>query len=585
MATKKKEVIDAFSLVSDDPAVPRPRLHKLIIKNFRTVGSIPLEIELDEIVVLVGPNNVGKSTILRAYEVAMKQGSKEGKLSIDDFPYGKVDPAALPEIELHTIVFTKPGERWIARLENGEDMIRERWIWKSPNEDPKRQGFDVEKGDWDDQAPWGLPTVANSRRPLPHRIEAFSSPDTQAKEISELLLTILREKLKSLRSDDQQETSDYERLLGQIGDLQQKVVQSAQVEIIQIEKAISELLAKVFPKHVIKLDPKIDVDLEKTLTPFKASPELLMGPEDGYLSRISEQGSGARRTLLWTALRYLSESDVAAAASQRPHVLLLDEPEICLHPAAIREARKVLYDLPKSGNWQVMITTHSPVFIDLSQDNTTVVRVDRGGDNAVRSTTLFKPSKAKLDEDDKKNMKALNACDPYVNEFFFGSNIVIVEGDTEYTAFCLMQEIQPEKYSNLHIIRARGKGIIATLMKVLNQFSASYGVLHDSDTPMVGEAKNPAWGMNKSILLEKSRAADGRVRHVACLTDFEVALFGKIQKADKPYNALLKLRDNDALQVAVSKLLDSLISDSEPPANCRRWSSIEELEQYVAELD
>ncbi|UWE17167.1 ATP-binding protein [Herbaspirillum huttiense] len=60
MATKKKEVIEVVSLASEDPAVPRPRLHKLIIKNFRTVGPVPLEIELDEIVVLVGPNNVGK---------------------------------------------------------------------------------------------------------------------------------------------------------------------------------------------------------------------------------------------------------------------------------------------------------------------------------------------------------------------------------------------------------------------------------------------------------------------------------------------------------------------------------------------
>ncbi|UWE17168.1 hypothetical protein [Herbaspirillum huttiense] len=121
-------------------------------------------------------------------------------------------------------------------------------------------------------------------------------------------------------------------------------------------------------------------------------------------------------------------------------------------------------------------------------------------------------------------------------------------------------------------------------MKVLNQFSTSYGVLHDSDTPMAGDTKNPAWGMNKTILLEKARAAEGRVRHVACLTDFEVALFGKIQKTDKPYNALLKLRENEELQSAVSKLLDSLISDTEPPANCKRWSSIEELEKYVAEL-
>ena len=112
MAKAKKEATtDSVSLDPEDPATPRPRLHKLIIKNFRAIGNAPVEIELDEIVVLVGPNNVGKSSILRAYEVVMKQGSSEGKLQIDDFPNGVVDPNALPEIELQTIVFDNaPGK-------------------------------------------------------------------------------------------------------------------------------------------------------------------------------------------------------------------------------------------------------------------------------------------------------------------------------------------------------------------------------------------------------------------------------------------------------------------------------------------
>lgn len=47
-------------------STPRPRLKKLIIKNFRGIGQTPVTIELDKIVVLVGPNNAGKSSILRA---------------------------------------------------------------------------------------------------------------------------------------------------------------------------------------------------------------------------------------------------------------------------------------------------------------------------------------------------------------------------------------------------------------------------------------------------------------------------------------------------------------------------------------
>jgi len=54
---KKKQKVVA--LVQEGATVNRPRLHKLIIKNFRSIGADPVEIELDNIVVLVGPNNVG----------------------------------------------------------------------------------------------------------------------------------------------------------------------------------------------------------------------------------------------------------------------------------------------------------------------------------------------------------------------------------------------------------------------------------------------------------------------------------------------------------------------------------------------
>ncbi|WP_324031587.1 ATP-dependent nuclease [Aeromonas caviae] len=167
----------------------------------------------------------------------------------------------------------------------------------------------------------------------------------------------------------------------------------------------------------------------------------------------------------------------------------LDEPEICLHPSAIREARNVLYELPENGNWQVMLTSHSPIFIDLSKDNTTIIRVFRNTDNDVESTTLYRPERAKLDVNDKKNLKLMNICDPYVHEFFFGGKQVIVEGDTEYTAFSMMKESYPEKYHHVQIIRARGKGIIPSIAKVLLQFSKSFYILHDADTELTKDGK------------------------------------------------------------------------------------------------
>lgn len=578
MAAKKK-VEESVSFVSEEPT-SRPRLHKLIIQNFRSIGSKKVEIELDDIVVLVGPNNVGKSSILRAYETVMLHGSKEGKLTINDFPNGQVDANNLPTIELHTIVFDRaPGDRWIEATATGEWLIREKWVWDSPSKEPKRQGFDVQKKDWDEQVPWGAPNVANSRRPLPHRIDAFATPEKQTAEITKLITSLLKEKITEIKTSPEQEKSDYELILEKIKDLQTKVVHATESEVKIIENEISDYLGKLFPKHKIKFDAKPESDLENTFQPFKSNAELLMGPEGGYFSTIEHQGSGARRTLLWATLKYLSESQDKKGS--RPHVLLLDEPEICLHPSAIREARSVLYDLPQNGNWQVMITSHSPVFIDLSKNNTTIIRVFRDESSEVKSTTLYRPSRAKLDDDDKKNLKLMNICDPYVHEFFFGGRQVIVEGDTEFTAFSMIKEMHPDLYSDVQIIRARGKGIIPSVAKILLQFSKKFYILHDTDTEFTSKGKkNPAWGMNATLskILDDTEAKK-IVNLVACKTCFETAIFGEEAKDEKPYNALEKIRSNPEIKIKVQQLLNYLICTDgvDLPENCIHWTKIEQL--------
>jgi len=587
MAKTKKIAEPAVGLVSDNPEVPKPRLTKLLIKNFRCIGSTPVNIDLDEIVVLVGANNVGKSSILKAYEVAMSQGSAKANLKLDDFPNNKIDPDNLPEIELHTIVYdNSPGEQWITNLPNGERLVKERWTWKSEGA-PTRQGWNAQENNWSDQVPWGAPNVANSRRPEPHRVDAFDSPEVQADEIKKLLMNALNERVKNLKTANQEEEeNEYHKLLGKVKELQKKIVQEAQGQIDEVNSELSDLINKVFPNYKIDFDAKPEDNLDKTINLFKSDPQLLMGPEGGYFGSVEKQGSGARRTLLWTALKFISENNQKGKdlATVRPHLLLIDEPEICLHPNAIRDACNVLYDLPTSGNWQVMVTTHSPVFIDFSRDNTTIVRVERKENGTIQGTTVFRPNKVQLGEADKQNLKLLNHCDPYVAEFFFGGKVIIVEGDTEYTAFNYVKSTKPDLYKDVHIIRARGKATIVSLVKILNHFGSSYSVLHDSDKPLTAAGNgNPAWGNNPNILAAvNSKPIGAETRLLASLPNFEEAYFGEEIKTEKPYNALRTIANDNNKFEKIEKLLKALIDrTSELPENCVEWTSIEDLEEKL----
>jgi putative ATP-dependent endonuclease of OLD family len=537
------------------PVGPRPRLHKLRVSNFRSIGPVPVEIELDDIVVLVGPNNAGKSSILRAYKVVMDQGSSEGELTQDDFPNCTIPVGGdeFPTIELETVVFEKtaPGDKWVRTDSTTNDMfVREKWTWTAPGP-PKKVGWDVAANDWHaSEGPWGAPHVAQAYRPKPHYVTAFDKPEDQAEEIVVLLTTELRDRIKEAKKtrtegDGAGEASDYEKLLDSIKSLQKSIAADAVGAVEDIRTGLGKMISEVFPGYCVTFDARPEDDIEKNISFFKAGAQLKMGPENGIQTTLDRQGSGACRTLLWTALRILSDRPRGKSGNERPNLLLMDEPELCLHPDAIRESRRVLYDLPKTNNWQVMITTHSPVFVDFSRDNTSIVRVERCPNGVVRGTTIYRPARAKLDEDDQRELKLLNLCDPYVAEFFFGGRTVIVEGDTEYTAFNHVIGENPTAYKGVHVVRARGKACVSSLCKILNQFGTGYSVLHDSDRETVTSKRtgkkraNPAWTENGKLLsvTEPGRTA-GTIRLVASVPNLEEAFFGEAADGEKPYAAL-----------------------------------------------
>lgn len=597
--TKKEKPVTETTERIIDPSAPKPKLKKLEIFNFRAIGPSGVSVDLDDIVVLVGSNNVGKSSILKAYQIVMSQGSADGKLIESDFPNEKTNCEDKPTIILTTAVVESnaPSEKWVyTDGTTNEKLVKERWTWAAPGE-PKREGFDVLTKEWVTSVPWGAPGVANSMRPKPYRVDAFDNPEKQSAEIVKIITDSLEERVSELKNapgpTGTPGENDFSKLLSKITELQKKVLTESQDQIKKIEDGISGILQSVFPKYVVKFDGKADMVDEKSVSFFKGGGRLLMGPDGGFQGAVSQHGSGARRTLLWSALKFITDAglkkDKKVEVSDRPHILLIDEPELCLHPAAVRQACNVLYDLPKSGNWQVMVTTHSPIFIDLSRDNTTVVRVDRSSVGEVSSCTLYKPKRANLTEDEREHLKLLNIFDPYVAEFFFGGQVIIVEGDTEYSALKYVAE-KENLHQNIQIIRARGKATIISLCKILNQFSAKYSILHDSDKPTIivrgKEQANSAWTVNQNLMNEvEAQIKSQSVRVLASLPNFEEAYLGSpSKKGDKPYTALMNIKKDQDSYNEIKSLLTSLLDfNAPPPRMCSEWKDIEQLKKDLEE--
>ena len=173
----------------------RSRLVKMRMANLGCVGHEGLEAMLDDIICIVGANNSGKSTILRAYELAV---GNETFVMERDLCKSVPDGPAIVEIWVHIPENTPNiAEKWKSP-ENGLLLVRSKWEWsKEAVWKRKRFTWDPEINEYaDDGKASGLDTVFNSRLPQPFRIGSLEDPKVEHENLLTLILQPIAEALK-----------------------------------------------------------------------------------------------------------------------------------------------------------------------------------------------------------------------------------------------------------------------------------------------------------------------------------------------------------------------------------------------------
>lgn len=479
------------------------RLAGLLVRNYKQVGAEVCGIRIDEIVVLVGRNNSGKSTILDAYEVFASAGKE------------------LDESHFHDGIITNPieitgvfnsispeDEEVISKKWTHEDgeygrCIKVRWIWTGPGVKGQKQSYDPVSGNFEDGGVGGWDSLIQSRIPQPVRIRPTDPVDaTQTK-----IVGMLKEYVKSsLRAD----AGSTKAAFDQIELLAKKVFDDSKASFEDIAQRITANVSQVFPGTTIEVVPRSKDAIDEKL--IAADSYIRIGTSGSSTTPLLLQGTGLQRALLWSALSVMSETPAKKkpkAAGDIQRILLIDEPEAFLHPPTVRNARDSLYDFALNNpEWQVIATTHSPVFIDLSKDHTTIIRVDTAsGEQHFVSTDLIS-----FDKDERTHLKMVRACNSVVNEFFFYENIILVEGPTEHL---VVKHVAEKLGLEVHVIDCMGKGNIPLFARVLNQFKMPYIVIHDSDTPKFKRkdamVESGTWTLNGKIRDTVQEAGLGKI--------------------------------------------------------------------------
>lgn len=510
------------------------KLSALQIRNFGCIDKNGITVKIDNIVVLIGPNNVGKTTVLKAYEVFRNASNP---LSIEDFyQNNESNPVEIAGIfgEINDNDKLQIGEKWIYQDEDGNNVIKYKWQWNKSGEKGQKFSWNNEEKNWVAGGMGGWDSKIASCIPVPLKINPFDDSEQLEKQVIELLTSAVKENTKS-------DQSKIAQMVEQINTLAKSVKDEIAEELNKTTDKLQKNLSDIFPDHKVDIEPQAGkIDVDKILA---TGTHLQVASADGKYYPLANQGSGLQRAFLWSAIEALADSGKmktgrnALLKDEDPKILLVEEPESFLHPPAIRSAREALYKIAELENWQVMITTHSPIFIDVSKPHTTIIRVEK-----TKSTTkTFSTEKANFADDERERLQMIRNCHPTINEFFFADSIILVEGDTEQA---VLSQIKKE---NTAILNCRGKANIPMFEKILNHFGMSYIVIHDLDSPKVNRnkswIKNSMWSINEKIYAESQKGKGNKV--IVNVPDFEGQFFGYLRSGDKPYSALCELKKTE----------------------------------------
>lgn len=137
---------------------------------------------------------------------------------------------------------------------------------------------------------------------------------------------------------------------------------------------------------------------------------------------ISQVGTGTQSAVIIAILEfYLSRKAKKAGGAHK--FFIIEEPEIYLHPHAIRRVARLLQELSIRKDVQVIVSTHSPDFALLGLPFN-LFRFDLIGNK----TKIEKFAQPVVDIDESKVHREINRSN---SELFFAKSVLFVEGETE----------------------------------------------------------------------------------------------------------------------------------------------------------
>lgn len=209
----------------------------------------------------------------------------------------------------------------------------------------------------------------------------------------------------------------------------------------------------------------------------------------GFVGEVEKFGHGLQRSFLLVILQELMAVDSTVSPTL---ILGCEEPELYQHPPQARHLAEILVELSK-GDAQVLITTHSPYFVDIDHfDGVKMFRNVSGSVSITNSSfssildsynTAF--DKVLRNEDQARTKLAIQT-QPKFNEIFFAEKVVLVEGISDLACLEAYLRLSGRKSdfqkSGASIVACEGKSSLSLMLLIAKDFKIPYHVVFDCDS-------------------------------------------------------------------------------------------------------
>lgn len=440
-----------------------PLLKSISIENFRSIGESPVEVAFADgkPLILIGENNSGKSNIIRAIELMFGEFHPKYK-KLDDHDYFNRDTNNRITIKADISgLQTRLG--WQKACCSGFRFSCQK------NAETDFVAIQMEDGGENAYVPNQLReellcVVVNSEQNLSYQL-SYATKYT--------LLSRVTKDFHDKLVESEDRVSRLKQLFESIQETFREVDEFS-VFASNMSSIAGDMLSNM--SHALQFD-------FSAYDPSNYFRTLRVHPCEGGATRAFEElGTGQQQILALSFAHAYAKSFLGQGL-----IFILDEPESHLHPLAQKWLAKQMFKMAEDG-LQLIITTHSPYFIDLEYlDNIYLVRKDE--QTYVKNVTARKLAEfcratgvPRALEGTIVPFYAAHSM-PQILNGFFANRILLVEGLTEELALPIYfaqvgLDILKE---GIAIISVGGKGNLAKWWRFFSAFEIPTFICFDND--------------------------------------------------------------------------------------------------------